>query len=141
MAFTSPKPLHPPPRELAGSTVLVVDDERAWRLILETDLKMLGYRVSMAQDAPEALQRAREDAPAVAIIDLMLPEPMDGLALMAELRAQGTPVPVIFYTAYPGFPRKVEDPNLVGFMSKADDRADLYDLLPDAIRRPRSRRP
>jgi CheY-like chemotaxis protein len=139
--FTPPKPLQPPPAELMGSTVLVVDDERAWRLILETDLRMLGYRVAMAQDAAEALARARADRPAVAIVDLMLPEPMDGWALLAELRSQGTPLPVIFYTAYPAFPRRAEDPDVVAYMSKADDRADLYELLPEAIRRTKSRRP
>jgi CheY-like chemotaxis protein len=139
--FTSPKPLHPPPRDLLGSTVLVVDDERAWRVILETDLRLLGYRVSLAQDAAEALRRAREDGPRVAIVDLMLPEPMDGWALLAELRSQGTRMPVIFYTAYPVFPNRGDDPDVVGYMSKADDRADLYALLPDAIRKTKSRRP
>jgi len=139
--FTPPKPLHPPPRELVGSTVLVVDDERVWRVILETDLRLLGYRVSLAEDAPEALERARTDRPKVAIVDLMLPEPMDGLALLNELRAQGTALPVVFYTAYPVFPNRPDDPDVVAYMSKADDRADLYDLLPDAIRRAESRRP
>lgn len=135
MPFTSPKPLVPPPAELVGSTVLVVDDERAWRVILETDLRLLGYRVSVAQDAAEALERARWDRPQVAIVDLMLPEPMDGRELLEELRAQGTPVPVIFYTAYPAFPSRSEDPGVVAYMSKSEDRADLYELLPDAIRR------
>jgi CheY-like chemotaxis protein len=138
--FTSPKPLHPPPRELVGTTVLVVDDERAWRVILETDLRLLGYRVSLAVDAGEALERARADRPQVAIVDLMLPEPMDGWALLDELRAQGTTMPVIFYTAYPVFPSRAEDADVVGYMSKADDRADLYALLPDAIRKAKSRR-
>jgi DNA-binding response OmpR family regulator len=118
---------------------MVVDDERAWRVILETDLKMLGYRVSVARDAAEALSLARERGPEVAIIDLMLPEPLDGRALLDELRAQGTPVPVVFYTAYPAFPPQAEDPHLIGYVSKAADRADLYALLPDAIRRTRSR--
>ncbi|HXM54584.1 MAG TPA: response regulator [Candidatus Dormibacteraeota bacterium] len=140
MPFTAPKPLHPPPSDLLGSTVLVVDDERAWRVILETDLRLLGYRVSLAQDAAEALERARSDGPLVAIVDLMLPEPMDGWALLNELRAQGTPMPVIFYTAYPAFPRRADDPDVVAYMSKADDRADLYQLLPDAIRKSQSRR-
>src|SRR5437660_3591864 len=99
--FTPPKPIAPTPEELRGSTVLVVDDERAWRVILETDLRLLGYRVSIAEDAAQALVRAREDRPEVAIVDLMLPEPMDGWALVGELRAQGTTMPVIFYTAYP----------------------------------------
>jgi CheY-like chemotaxis protein len=123
-----------------GTTVLVVDDERAWRVILETDLRMLGYRVAMAQDAAEALERARTDRPEVAIVDLMLPEPMDGWTLLAELRDQGTPMPVIFYTAYPVFPSRPHDPDVVAYLSKADDRADLYALLPDAIRKMKGRR-
>jgi CheY-like chemotaxis protein len=138
--LTPPKPLAPPPPELLGSTVLVVDDERVWRVILETDLRLLGYRVSLAQDAAEALERAREDGPRVAIVDLMLPEPTDGWALLRELRRQGTAVPVIFYTAYPKFPRTTGDPDVVCCMSKAEDRADLYALLPDAIRRTREPR-
>ena len=140
MPFTPPKPIRPPPAELLGSTVLVVDDERIWRLILETDLKMLGYRVSLAADASEALSRAREDHPDVAIVDLMLPEPIDGSALPAELRAQGTPLPVILFTAYPVFDKESADPDVLGYMSKADDRADLYELLPAAIEKTRSRR-
>jgi CheY-like chemotaxis protein len=138
--FTPPKPIAPTPEELRGSTVLVVDDERAWRVILETDLRMLGYKVSMAEDADEALERAQADKPEVAIIDLMLPEPMDGWGLLNELRARGQDVPVIFYTAYPVFPSGTDDPDVVGYMSKAVDRADLYALLPPAIRRSRERR-
>lgn len=138
--FTPPKPIAPTPEDLRGSTVLVVDDERAWRVILETDLRMLGYKVSMAEDADEALERAQADAPEVAIIDLMLPEPMDGWGLLNELRTRGQNVPVIFYTAYPVFPSGTDDPDVVGYMSKAVDRADLYALLPPAIRRSRERR-
>jgi CheY-like chemotaxis protein len=140
MPFTPPKPIAPTPEDLRGSTVLVVDDERAWRVILETDLKMLGYKVSMAEDADQALTRAATDKPEVAIIDLMLPEPMDGWGLLNELRLRGQKLPVIFYTAYPVFPSGTDDPDVVGYMSKAVDRADLYALLPPAIRRSRERR-
>ena len=138
--FNAPKPLEPPPTELIGSSVMVVDDERAWRVILETDLQLLGYRVSVAHDAREALNLALANRPEVAIIDLMLPEPLDGRALLDELRAQGTPVPVVFYTAYPVFPKQAPDPHLVGYVSKAADRADLYALLPPAIKRTRTAR-
>ena len=139
MPFTPPKPLDPAPKEVVGSTVLVVDDERAWRLILETDLRMLGYRVSLAQDGVEALDKARRDRPHVAIVDLMLPEPMDGSLLPSELRAQGTPLPVIFFTAYPVFSPTSDDPDVIGYLSKAEDRADLYAMLPGAIKRKTSR--
>jgi CheY-like chemotaxis protein len=138
--FTPPKPLKPPTEELSGSTVLVVDDERAWRVILQTDLEMLGYRVSLAEDAGEALARASEDSPEVAIIDLMLPEPMDGRALYSELQTRGISIPVIFYTAYPVFEDQAEGGDVVAYMSKAVDRADLYALLPPAIQVTKSRR-
>jgi len=138
--FTPPKPIAPTPDDLRGAMVLVVDDERAWRVILETDLKMLGYKLSIAEDADQALVRAQADNPEVAIIDLMLPEPMDGWGLLNELRARGHTVPVIFYTAYPVFPSGTDDPDVVGYMSKAVDRADLYALVPVAIRRFRDRR-
>ncbi len=105
--------------------MLVVDDERAWRVILETDLRMLGYKVSMAEDADQALEKAQSDQPEVAIIDLMLPEPMDGWGLLNELRARGQKVPVIFYTAYPVFPSGTDDPDVVGYKSKAIDRGGI----------------
>jgi len=140
LTFTPPKPIAPTPDDLRGSTILVVDDERAWRVILETDLRMLGYKVAMAEDADQALDKAKTEDPEVAIIDLMLPEPMDGWGLLNELRARGQKLPVIFYTAYPVFPSGTDDPDVVGYMSKAVDRADLYALLPPAIRRSRERR-
>lgn len=132
MSFTSPKPLEPPPQELLGSTVLVVEDERPWRLILATDLTMLGYRVAMAEDAEQALALAGREQPAIAIIDLMLPEPVDGWALLAMLQAEGRSMPVIFYTADPSPPQS-DDPDVVRTMSKSDDRADLYALLADTL--------
>jgi CheY-like chemotaxis protein len=140
--FTPPKPLEPPPEDLRGATVLVVDDERVWRVILETDLRMLGYTVAVARDGSEALSRVREDHPEVAIIDLMLPEPMDGMKLLTELRARGDAIPVIFFTAQTtDFPLATTNPQVLAYLSKAVDRADLYALLPTAIRTTRSRRP
>jgi CheY-like chemotaxis protein len=121
--------------------VLVVDDERVWRVILETDLRMLGYRVAVAQDGREALSRVAEHHPEAAIIDLMLPEPMDGTSLLSELRARGNAIPVIFYTAQTDLPPEAPDPQVVAYLSKAADRADLYALLPAAIRATRSHRP
>ena len=134
MPFTPPKPIEPPPPDVAGSRVLVVDDERAWRVILETDLRLLGYSVMTAQDAVEALSSGMEPPPDVAIVDLMLPEPMDGWALLREFRARDMRMPVVFYTAYPVFPTDAQGEGVVGYMSKAADRADLYSLLPAAIR-------
>jgi DNA-binding response OmpR family regulator len=137
--FTPPKPLDPPPEDLRGATLLIVDDERVWRVILETDLRMLGYTVVAAQDGREALSRIEQHRPEVAIIDLMLPEPMDGMSLLAQIRAGSNTMPVIFYTAQTDFAAEAQDPQVIAYVSKAVDRADLYSLIPAAIRRARNR--
>ncbi|MBO0704838.1 MAG: response regulator [Candidatus Dormibacteraeota bacterium] len=133
MPFTQPKPLQAPPEEVAGTSVLVVDDEVVWRTILRTDLELLGYRTLLAGDAEEALEVARAHRPELAIVDLMLPEPMDGRALVRLLRERGLAFPVIFYTAYPVFSHADDSAGVVAYMSKSVDRADLYALIPPAV--------
>jgi CheY-like chemotaxis protein len=125
--------------DLAGTRILVVDDEAIWRTILELDLVQLGYDVQLAADADQATELAARVGPEIAIIDLMLPDPWDGQALLRRLRREGHDFPVVFYTAYP----VAEDPGrtegLIGHVTKAADRADLYSLLPPAVRQHRIR--
>jgi CheY-like chemotaxis protein len=131
-----PRRLEPAPADVVGATVLVVDDERAWRTILETDLGRLGYRVVIAADALEALERAGSEHPDLAIVDLMLPEPVDGRELVRRLRARGDTVPVVFYSARGGpGPEDEDGPGSPTLFSKGADRADLYASIPALIRR------
>lgn len=126
----------PAPEDVKGSKVLVVDDERAWRTILETDLDRLGYRVITAGDAAEALDRAGAEHPDLAIVDLMLPEPVDGPELVRRLRARGDEVPVVYYSARGSLvPLDDAGPDQPTCFSKGADRADLYASLPALIRR------
>jgi CheY-like chemotaxis protein len=136
---TSPHPDAVPP-DVKGATVLVVDDQRAWQLLLETDLLALGYLPILATNAAEALDRILEHDPAVAIVDLMLP-PVDGWHLLSEMRARGTLVPTIFYSAYPMSRAENQHPDVVACVSKTADRASLYALLPSAIRRKKQEKP
>ena len=126
------------PADVMGAVVLVVEDERAWQVILETDLRMLGYRPFLAADSIEALDQSVEHHPDVAIVDLMLPG-SDGWLLLAELRARSISVPTIFYSAYPMGRAENQHPEVVACISKGADRADLYALLPTAIRRNKRR--
>ena len=119
--------------------MLVVDDERAWRAILETDLGYLGYRVVTAVDAAEALDRALAERPDLAIVDLMLPEPVDGRELVRRLRARGDRMPVVYYSARGSLVAGADEgPDQPTCYSKGADRADLYAALPALIRRART---
>jgi CheY-like chemotaxis protein len=133
MSFATPKKLGAVPADVRGAVVLVVDDEPAWRTILGTDLRMLGYSPLLAADTTEALNQSFEHDPDVAIVDLMLPG-SDGWRLLSEIRARGTSIPTIFYSAYPMARAENQHPDVVACISKATGTASLYALLPTAIR-------
>ena len=65
--------------------VLLVEDDRAMRAMVEQWLTVAGHRVSLAQDGAEALKMAELHRPQVVITDWVMPQ-MDGISLCRELR-------------------------------------------------------
>ena len=68
------------------STVLVVEDEESTRLMLAQQLRKSGYRVVLANNGREALERLEESLPDLVLVDLVMPE-MDGTTLIHAMRA------------------------------------------------------
>ena len=69
--------------------VLIVEDNEHVTSALRILLESAEWRVSVASSIAEALESARVDPPAVALLDLTLPDG-DGLLLAEPLRAAGT---------------------------------------------------
>ncbi len=66
-------------RDAAGDgVVLVVDDDAATRELLARFLERDGYRVAVAADGKEGLDKARSLAPRVILLDVTMPQ-MDGV--------------------------------------------------------------
>ncbi|MCY9784733.1 response regulator transcription factor [Nocardiopsis sp. EMB25] len=99
----------PPP------TVLVVDDEPNIRELLAASLELDGFTAVRAGDAAGARESAREHGPALAVVDVMLPDG-DGFALAADLRAEHPDLPVLFLTA-----RDSVTDRVAGLRAGADD--------------------
>ena len=78
--------------------VLVVDDEEAIREVVSTLLEAQGYRCTTCVNGRMALEKFRQDTFDLVLSDIVMPE-MDGLKLLAELRAADPDVPVIMVTA------------------------------------------
>ncbi len=79
--------------------VLVVDDERHQREILETILQSEGCETAAARNARHALQLARDQPFDVVLTDLKMPD-MDGIALLQELGRAQPGVCVVLMTAH-----------------------------------------
>ena len=79
------------------TTVLVVDDERRYRELLEMNLTRRGYRVLQAADGLSALNQVELEAPDLVMLDLMMPD-MDGYEVCRRIREYSS-VPIIMLTA------------------------------------------
>jgi chemosensory pili system protein ChpA (sensor histidine kinase/response regulator) len=80
--------------------VLVVDDSLTVRRVTQRLLQREGYRVTLAKDGLDALEKLAEERPTVVLCDIEMPR-MDGFDLLRNLRAEGTFVdlPMIMITS------------------------------------------
>jgi len=80
--------------------VLVIEDEKSIRMVLEYNLRLDGFEVYLAEDGPTGLELAREKKPKVILLDWMMPE-MDGLEVLSELKydKRTEHIPVFMLTA------------------------------------------
>jgi DNA-binding response OmpR family regulator len=100
-----------------GSTsrpVLVVDDDVKILRLVRTYLERAGYRVVEASDGRAALSAIALEAPALVVLDVMLPE-VDGLAVLRAVRRNDR-TPVIIVSA-----RGLTDDRIDGLAAGADD--------------------
>jgi two-component system alkaline phosphatase synthesis response regulator PhoP len=77
--------------------ILVVEDEVHLASGIRENLEAEGYRVEVAHDGREGLERVRGAHFDLLLLDVMMPN-MDGLELCAQLRAEGRQTPVLFLT-------------------------------------------
>lgn len=98
-------------------SMLIVDDEPSNRRLLERYLRGEGYRVRCACDGPEALELARQEAPDVVLLDVMMPG-MTGYEVCEELKTDPACrlSQVMLVTALDSMPDRV-----VGLDTGADD--------------------
>jgi DNA-binding response OmpR family regulator len=94
--------------------VLIVDDERRYRALLEIHLSRAGYAVAMAQSGTSALHSAEREDPDVILLDVRLPD-MDGYTVCRRLR-EYSEVPIIMLSV-----NSEEAEKVLGLRSGADD--------------------
>ena len=94
--------------------ILIVDDERALADLLSIYLTNAGFRTSICADGASALAAIAQEAPDLALLDVMLPD-MSGFDICREIRRDHF-FPIIMLTA------KIEDNDkILGLTLGADD--------------------
>jgi two-component system, OmpR family, response regulator len=84
--------------EKEGPRILVVDDEPNITELVAMALRYEGFTVKTAATGRSAITSVSQFAPALVILDVMLPD-IDGMEVLRRLNSSGTKVPIIFLTA------------------------------------------
>jgi DNA-binding response OmpR family regulator len=114
-----------------SAQILLADDERSVRQLLELVLSKEGYEVRVVHNGDELVRAAQEQVPDLVIADLMMPI-LDGYEAIRQLRndTRTAHVPMMIVTAKSG-PEDV----VTGFESGADDYITKPFNIPELIAR------
>lgn len=99
---------------MANEKVLIIDDEEKILNLVSSYLEKEGYQIHTARDGLSGLEKARELAPEIIVLDIMLPG-LDGLEVLTQLRRESD-VYVILLTA-----KTEETDKIIGLSIGADD--------------------
>lgn len=120
------------PIPAAPRSILIVDDDESLGQYLQVALRLGTHcRVELAGDGASGLQMAKELAPALIILDLMLPD-MDGFEFLSALRSQPQQkaVPVVAISIH-AWDRALRDRLLAaGCTACLDKSHDMDSLIP-----------
>ncbi len=108
-------------------SILIVDDDEVFRTRLARAFRERGYDVRAAGDYDEALARARDDSPEMAVVDLRMPGP-SGLELVRDLLALDAATRIVVLTGYGSIATAIEAAR-IGATYYLHKPADVDDIL------------
>lgn len=79
--------------------MLVIDDDPEVRAYLEDVLRIEGFVVTSLSDPRSVVDRLLDEPFDIAVVDVCMPE-LDGIELLARIRAVDDAIPVIMVNAY-----------------------------------------
>jgi PAS domain S-box-containing protein len=120
---------------MANARILIVEDDAAVASSLSDCLQLLGWSVSgIAPSGEEALLRAAECRPDLALMDIKLQGAMDGVGTAKEIQARFD-IPVIYLTGYSddGIVQRAAETGPYGFIVKPYGLRELKSTIEIAI--------
>lgn len=116
--------------------ILIVDDDQEIVMLIAARLRANQYEIVVANDAVQAIFKARKEKPDLILLDNRMPAG-SGLSVLATLRQTSDKIltPIIFITAYPSEKIKEEalEKGATDFIGKPFDANDLLGKIRKAF--------
>jgi two-component system, response regulator PdtaR len=122
-------------REARASSILIVEDEALIASYIREVLEESGFTiVGVASSGIEALTLAAEVRPDLALVDIKLAGPMDGIEVVQEMRRRFN-VPAIFLSgvADPAVMDRARKTPALGFLEKPFRPSQVFNALQRAL--------
>jgi excisionase family DNA binding protein len=112
----------------SGPLVLVVDDDARLREFVRVNLELEGYTVREASSAEDALDAIEDQAPALVLLDVVMPG-VDGWQMLQRMQERYGSIPVIMFSGKvdPATADDAEERGARGFIGKPFDPRQLIE--------------
>ena len=102
--------------------ILVVDDEPDFAQIVQKNLEKEGFKVEVAYDGVEGIDKVKANPPDAIVLDVMMPE-MDGFEMCAKLKSdeQYADIPIVMLTAVASHVTSTRYSHFDGMSMQAED--------------------
>ncbi|HSW61257.1 MAG TPA: sigma-54 dependent transcriptional regulator [bacterium] len=120
---------------MESNRILVVDDELSMRQFLQILLKKDGYDVDSAENGAKAIEMLKKNKYSVILMDYNMPEAIDGIELLNELRQRSRKSHIIVITAFASTEQAIKAIELgaVDYVSKPFNVAEIRDIVKKCI--------
>jgi len=118
--------------------ILIIDDDKNVRKVLEMTLKANGYTVDTARDGREAVEKSNRNFYNLALVDIRLPD-MEGTALLTAMKETTPKMVKIIVTGYPSLDNAMEavNKNADGYIVKPFKTEQLLSMIEEHLKKQR----
>ncbi len=111
--------------------MLIAEDDENLRLLYKRSFTDEGYKVVLARNGKEAVNKTRKEKPDLIIMDIRMPG-LNGLEAMNEIKSHAKKIPVIINTAYPLYQDDFTAWPAAAYILKSSDLTPLKNAVREA---------
>ena len=121
---------------MANELILIIEDNEVNRVLVRDMLRLKGYQTLEAQSAEEGIRVAREEKPALILMDFHLPK-MNGIeafqALRSDPETRAIPVIAVTASAMPEDRKKILEAGFDGMQTKPIHVVEFLSTVEQAL--------
>ena len=119
--------------------ILCVDDDLSLLYLYQEELSEAGYKVILAEDGKQAMEKFKEEKPQAVVMDIRMPM-MDGIETLNTMLGYDRQIPIILNTAFPQYRENFMTWGAEAYVIKSSDLKELKQKIREVLEKRKKRR-